>query len=82
MKLERSIGSIETGKHADIIAVKGNPPDDITILENVEFVKKGGKVYLAKDYLVRDYATESCGNIYALLLKDVSNYLQIKVGQA
>ena len=60
MKLERSIGSIETGKHADIIAVKGNPPDDITILENVEFVKKGGKVYLAKDYLVRDYATESC----------------------
>jgi len=45
MRLERSIGSIETGKYADIIAVKGNPLDDITILENVEFVMKGGKVY-------------------------------------
>ena len=49
IRLERSIGSIETGKYTDIIAVKGNPPDDITILENVEFVMKGGKGYLAKE---------------------------------
>ncbi len=49
MRLERSIGSIETGKYTDIIAGKGNPPDDITILENVEFVMKGGKGYLGKE---------------------------------
>ena len=45
MRLEKSIGSIETGKYADIIAVRGNPLDDITILENVAFVMKGGMVY-------------------------------------
>ncbi|GMN09321.1 amidohydrolase family protein [Croceitalea sp. MTPC9] len=38
-------GSIEEGKWADIIAVKGNPLKDITILEKVEFVMKEGKVY-------------------------------------
>lgn len=38
------IGSIEPGRFADIIAVKDNPLDDITRLERVEFVMKGGKV--------------------------------------
>jgi imidazolonepropionase-like amidohydrolase len=36
------IGSIEPGKFADIIAVAGNPLDDITQLERVKFVMKGG----------------------------------------
>jgi imidazolonepropionase-like amidohydrolase len=36
------IGSIEAGKFADIIAVAGNPLDDITQLERVKFVMKGG----------------------------------------
>jgi len=39
------IGSISKGKLADIIAVEGNPLDDITILENVKFVMKEGNVY-------------------------------------
>lgn len=39
------IGAIEKGKFADIIAVDGNPLDNITILENVSFVMKGGVVY-------------------------------------
>ncbi len=39
------IGSITKGKLADIIAVEGNPLDDITILENVKFVMKDGNVY-------------------------------------
>ncbi|MEP7322328.1 MAG: amidohydrolase family protein [Saprospiraceae bacterium] len=39
------IGSIEKGKYADIIAVEGNPLDNISILENVSFVMKGGFVY-------------------------------------
>jgi imidazolonepropionase-like amidohydrolase len=38
------IGSIETGKFADLIAVSGDPLADITELERVKFVMKGGKV--------------------------------------
>lgn len=40
-----SIGSIEAGRFADIIAVKGNPLTDIRALEQVVFVMKDGKVY-------------------------------------
>jgi imidazolonepropionase-like amidohydrolase len=45
--LERSneFGAIETGKLADIIAVNGDPLRDITELERVRFVMKGGEVY-------------------------------------
>ena len=43
LKKEADIGSIEEGKYADIIAVKGNPLDDISILENVNFVMKAGQ---------------------------------------
>jgi imidazolonepropionase-like amidohydrolase len=38
------IGSIDKGKYADIIAVSGNPLTDITELQRVKFVMKGGKV--------------------------------------
>ena len=38
-------GSISTGKFADIIAVDGNPLDDITVMKNVSFVMKEGKIY-------------------------------------
>jgi imidazolonepropionase-like amidohydrolase len=38
------IGSIEKGKFADIIAVAGDPTKDITELERVSFVMKGGQV--------------------------------------
>lgn len=38
------IGSIERGKFADIIAVTGDPLKDITELERVKFVMKGGQV--------------------------------------
>lgn len=38
-------GSIVAGKEADIIAVSGNPLSDITTLERVNFVMKGGQVY-------------------------------------
>lgn len=40
-----NIGSITKGKYADIVAVKGNPLEDISLLENVDFVMKGGEVY-------------------------------------
>jgi imidazolonepropionase-like amidohydrolase len=38
------IGSIDKGKFADIIAVSGDPLTDITELQRVKFVMKGGKV--------------------------------------
>ncbi|HWR17367.1 MAG TPA: amidohydrolase family protein [Terriglobales bacterium] len=39
------IGTIEKGKYADIIAVEGDPTKDVTVLQNVRFVMKGGVVY-------------------------------------
>lgn len=42
---KEKVGSIEKGKYADIIAVDGNPLDNISILEHVSFVMKGGVVY-------------------------------------
>src|SRR6266513_530006 len=41
---ESQIGSIEKGKFADIIAVAGNPLDDVAEMERVKFVMKGGLV--------------------------------------
>lgn len=45
--LERpnDLGALEAGKYADIIAVAGDPLRDITELERVRFVMKGGEVY-------------------------------------
>jgi imidazolonepropionase-like amidohydrolase len=39
------LGSIETGKLADIIAVPGDPRDDVHVLERVQFVMKDGVIY-------------------------------------
>ena len=40
----RDIGVLAAGRQADLIAVKGNPLDDIRLLESVAFVMKGGTV--------------------------------------
>ena len=45
VEMSDDIGTIEAGKYADIIAVDGNPLKDITELESVDFVMKGGVVY-------------------------------------
>jgi len=39
------VGTVEAGKFADLVAVPGNPLDDITVTERVGFVMKGGVVY-------------------------------------
>ena len=41
----KDVGSIETGKYADIIAVSADPLQDVRALENVGFVMKGGVVF-------------------------------------
>ncbi len=44
MGWQDQIGSLEKGKYADIVAVSGDPLQDITEMERVKFVMKGGKV--------------------------------------
>jgi imidazolonepropionase-like amidohydrolase len=39
------VGTIEAGKFADVVAVMGDPLADVTVLEKVDFVMKGGVVY-------------------------------------
>jgi imidazolonepropionase-like amidohydrolase len=38
------VGAIEPGHFADVIAVSGDPTSDVTVLEHVQFVMKGGVV--------------------------------------
>ncbi len=44
MGWQDQIGSLEKGKYADIIAVSADPLKDVTELERVKFVMKGGQV--------------------------------------
>jgi imidazolonepropionase-like amidohydrolase len=39
------VGDIKPGRYADVIAVSGDPLQDISVLEHVQFVMKDGKVY-------------------------------------
>ena len=48
----KQVGTLEPGKWADMIAVDGDPTKDVTILEHVKFVMKGGTVY-KNDYMKR-----------------------------
>ena len=43
-----SLGSIKPGKYADLIAVRGDPLADVSVLERADFVMKEGKVYKQK----------------------------------
>ncbi|MDQ6648480.1 MAG: amidohydrolase family protein [Pseudomonadota bacterium] len=45
LKQSKDLGSVEPGKYADVIAVAGNPLDDITLMQKVGFVMKEGVVY-------------------------------------
>jgi imidazolonepropionase-like amidohydrolase len=41
---EGDIGELKPGRYADVIAVRGNPLEDIAVLEHVAFVMKGGRL--------------------------------------
>lgn len=43
--LEDEIGTVSEGKSADLIAVEGNPLEQIELLKDVQFVMKQGKIY-------------------------------------
>jgi imidazolonepropionase-like amidohydrolase len=43
------LGTIEAGKLADIIAIPGNPLEDISLLEQTSFVMLGGKIIKSPD---------------------------------
>ena len=45
MRISDDYGTIESGKIADIIAVGSDPLDDISVMEKVDFVMKGGVIY-------------------------------------
>jgi imidazolonepropionase-like amidohydrolase len=42
--ISAEVGSVETGKQADLVAVAGDPLADLTLLEHVSFVMKGGRI--------------------------------------
>jgi len=45
LEWEDRVGAIETGLLGDLVAVKGNPLDDISMLENIDVVVKGGLLF-------------------------------------
>lgn len=45
VQMQGDIGTLEAGKYADIIAVETDPLKDVTVLQSVSFVMKGGEVY-------------------------------------
>jgi imidazolonepropionase-like amidohydrolase len=44
LRWDGQIGELKAGYYADIIAVPGNPLDDISVVEHVRFVMKNGVV--------------------------------------
>jgi len=44
-ELRKEVGSVEAGKFADLVAVAGDPLADITEMQRVKFVMKGGVIF-------------------------------------
>jgi imidazolonepropionase-like amidohydrolase len=52
LRIERSLGSIETGKLADLVAIPGDPLADISLMKRISFVMKDGIIYKQKGEVV------------------------------
>ena len=53
LKESADLGSVAAGKYADIIAVQGDPLQDIAVMQKVDFVMKAGTVYRQAGHEVR-----------------------------
>ncbi len=51
--VDDTVGSLEVGKYADIVAVSGDPLADIRLMQKVSFVMKNGKIYKTISFLPR-----------------------------
>ena len=56
LKKTKDLGSVEPGKYADVIAVTGNPIENIALMQKVDFVMKEGVVYKQNDQPVTPLA--------------------------
>jgi len=45
LKVDDILGTITVNKRADLVAVKGDPIQDITLLNDIDFVMKDGQIY-------------------------------------
>ena len=52
LKIETSLGSIEPGKLADLVGVRGDPLADISLMKAISFVMKDGVIYKENDEVV------------------------------
>ncbi len=49
MNMASDVGAIEAGRYGDLVAVRGNPLADMTLLQDIDFVIKGGKLVRSAD---------------------------------
>jgi len=45
LRLDKDVGTIETGKRADLLVLDKNPLDDISNIRTTRFVMKDGRLY-------------------------------------
>ena len=51
LRMEDEIGAVKTGLQADLVAVAGDPLEDVSLLQGVPFVMKGGQVFKSPEGL-------------------------------